>query len=77
MGWGGGTEIFDCVVDDLLEAQLGADFDSIVYNLYQKLCEQDWDNFCESKHYMSERVMLALDMEDEFEEWFEEQENDL
>lgn len=76
MGWSGGTDIFDCVVEDLLEAQVGADFDYIVYNLYQQLCNQDWDNFCESKYYMNERVMKALDMQDEYEEWLEEQEDD-
>ena len=75
MGWGGGTEIFDCVVEDLLDAQVGSDFDYIIHNLYRQLCNQDWDNFCESKHYMNQRVMEALDMTNEYEEWLEEQED--
>lgn len=76
MGWNGGTDIFDCVVEDLLEVGVNKeDFDYIVYNLYQQLCRQDWDNLCESKYYRDERVMEALDMMDEYEEWFEEQED--
>lgn len=74
MGWGGGTDIFDCVVEDLIEVGVNKeDFDYIVYNLYLQLCNQDWDNLCESKYYMDEQVMEALGMSDKYYEWLSEQ----
>lgn len=80
MGWGGGTEIFDCVVEDLLHFEVNDSddtaFDYIVFNLYRQLCNQDWDNFCESKYYMDERIMISLGKLDEYKEWLEEQEDD-
>lgn len=61
MGWGGGTEIFDAVADELLEynAQLTGGTDYISHfgvikplkNLYKVLCKKDWDNACESKYW--------------------------
>lgn len=61
MGWGAGTEIFDQVADDLLEADyawrnIQSDYDeSIVItpltNLYSLLRDMDWDVMDESKYW--------------------------
>lgn len=60
MGWGGGTEIFDQVADDLIEINYEWSGDdkleySIVFkplkNLYKVLSDKDWDNECESKYW--------------------------
>lgn len=76
MGWGSGTDIFDCVVEDLLHLEVSDEvFDYVVFNLHRQLCNQDWYNLCESKYYMDERVMEALVMMDDYYEWLGEQEN--
>lgn len=78
MGWSSATEIFDEVVDDLL--QLNNDFTgkellhdsvlNVIKSLYDKLSEKDWDTECESKYWDHIVIgsILGNDFNDEWED---------
>lgn len=58
MGWGGGTEIFDTVVEELKDLsyrwtgdEYHEDFMEPLKNLLVVLEEMDYDNACESSYY--------------------------
>lgn len=55
MGWGRGTQIFDQVVEDLLELtteyNISGEEIPALMNLYKVLSELDWDNECESDYW--------------------------
>lgn len=55
MGWGRGTQIFDQVVEDLLELtteyNISGEEIPALMNLYKVLSDLDWDNECESAYW--------------------------
>jgi hypothetical protein len=59
MGWGGGTEIFDQVADDIIDVSWNWTRESkhedvvipLLTKLYWVLSDKDWDNECESKYW--------------------------
>lgn len=59
MGWSGGTEIFDCVAEELLTLKYQCyDVDLPMYRIMNllsalqgKLVERDWDTQQESNYY--------------------------
>jgi len=61
MGWNGGTEIFDVVVEDIL-FELGDEAleNKIIVNLLNVLEGQDWDNVYESEYYEHPRIRAIL-----------------
>ena len=72
MGWNGGTEIFDTVVEDLLSLQEDvAEYCAIqvLANLYNSLIEKDWDNISESEYLNEPIVRQALALAEPDEDW--------
>lgn len=67
MGWCGGTEIFDNVIDTMISMEdkdycylnLPAAM-NIVECLYKSLIDQDWDNIDESKYYDTDWVRKSI-----------------
>lgn len=77
MGWSGGTEIFDCVAEQLLELHYHCyDVDLPMYRimnllsaLQEKLVESDWDAQQESTYYDHPKIgdVLGNTFEEEIE----------
>jgi len=76
MGWSGGTEIFDCVAEDLLALEdtldyVSGDLHDQIFSILVKLLNtlewQDWDNLGESKYWTHPVIgkILGNDFEEE------------
>jgi hypothetical protein len=72
MGWSGGTELFDRVMN-VLEATLSFNYDGVddcadqYAEVIDAFRDQDWDNLCESEYYDHPVIgpLLKIDEEDE------------
>ena len=63
MGWGGGTQIFDTVVEALRKAKVtDKQFKTVIVNLNEVLGWQDWDNLCESDYYDDPQIKDIFDL---------------
>lgn len=67
MGWGGGTRIFDTVVQELSKLSLektgekfNAEYMKPLVKLLDVLEDHDWDNACESTYYRNKVVGKIL-----------------
>jgi hypothetical protein len=69
MGWCSGTEIFDAVVEDLLNPDLSKE--DIIYNLILTLEGRDWDCQMESEYY--DHPIVKKLFEEAHPDWFEEE----
>jgi len=49
MGWCGGTEIFDTVIDSMIDNKIESP--ELIKDLINVLEDHDWDNLCESDYY--------------------------
>jgi len=61
MGWSGGTEIFDCVADELIEVYSSCDIPmykvmNILSALKCTLEDQDWDTLNESTYWTHPKI---------------------
>ena len=61
MSWGGGTQIFDVVVNNLFKHELEpVIIKDIVINLLDVLESQDWDNVGESSYFDDPLIKFVL-----------------
>ena len=75
MGWGGGTEIFDQVIGDVLESDASEhEQNKIIGNLYDVLRDKDWDNVDESNYIDTPRVRAIIKQKEP--DWFENDEEE-
>lgn len=66
MGWGGGTEILDTVINSMKSVDIDIDIQKvIVKQLLDVLEEQDYDNVCESKYYSTIEYGEVLGFDEE------------
>ena len=65
MGWGGGTQVFDTVVEALREARVDdRQFKIVIRDLNEVLELMDWDNLCESDYYDDPQIKDIFDLWD-------------
>jgi hypothetical protein len=63
MGWGGGTQVFDTVVEALRGAKVTEDqFKRVIVDLNEVLECLDWDNLCESDYYDDPQIKDIFDL---------------
>lgn len=63
MGWGGGTQIFDTLVEALREAKVSdKQFKTILVDVNEALECQDWDNLSESDYYDDPQIKDIFDL---------------
>ena len=63
MGWGGGTQVFDTVIEALREAKVDdRQFKIVVRDLNEVLELMDWDNLCESDYYGDPQIKDIFDL---------------
>lgn len=75
MGWGGGTEIFDQVIGDVLESDASEhEQNKIIVNLYDVLRDKDWDNVDESWYFDHPRIRAIIKLREP--DWFEDDEDE-
>lgn len=69
MGWCGGTQIFDTLVEALREAKVSdKQFKIILVDVNEALECQDWDNLCESDYYGDPQIKDIFDLWEEEDE---------
>lgn len=74
MGWGSATQIFDNVMDAVIEYIPIDKVESVVEKIAVPLWQEDWDTEMESKYFDAYLlpVMRRRDMlDDDFDEWYE------
>lgn len=75
MGWCSGTEIFDDVLDEILDSGLSVDTQSrIVRLLADALENHDWDCQSGSRHY--DHMIVQNVMRDIHPDWFDDEDED-
>lgn len=75
MGWYGGTEIFDCVIKNVLDVSDDPEVENkIIGDLYDVLRNQDWDVVQESSYFDNPRVIKIIKQKEP--EWFEDEDED-
>lgn len=63
MGWYGGTQIFDTLVEALREAKVtDKQFKTILVDVNEALECQDWDNLGESDYYDDPQIKDIFDL---------------
>lgn len=63
MGWGGGTQIFDTLIEALREAKVSdKQFKTILVDVNEALEYEDWDNLSESDYYDDPQIKDIFDL---------------